>query len=141
MGTLKKSLKRQGTTFSKANITAFAATIADVGTLTFCVEILGIYYVWATALGAIAGAITNFWLNRIWAFDHDGMAAHKQGFRYALVAGGSLLLNTGLVFFFTEVGHLRYLSSKAVAALAVGWLWNYPLHRYFVFRRGVKGAL
>jgi putative flippase GtrA len=88
----------------------------------------------ATACGALAGALTNFTLNRLWAFDHGRHRpiAH-QGLRYFLVSAGSLVLNTALVFFFTEFGHLRYLISKAIAAVAVGWGWNYPLHRYFVF--------
>lgn len=114
-------------------MTAFAATIVDVGTLTSLVELAGVYYVFATAIGAFCGAVTNFTLNKYWAFEDNHGRIAAQGFRYALVSGASLLLNTLLVFCFTEFGGLRYLVSKAIAALAVGWGWNYPMHRYFVF--------
>ncbi len=96
-------------------------------------EFAHVYYVIATACGAAAGAVLNFTLNKYWAFDAKAGSTGKQGFRYLVVSAGSLLLNTGLVFCFTEFGQLRYLLSKAIAALTVGWAWNYPLHRYFVF--------
>lgn len=119
--------------FSRATLTSFAATVVDFGTLYTLTEFAGIYYVGSTAIGAFAGAITNFTLNKYWAFEHRHGTITAQGFRYALVSGASLLLNTGLVFCLTEFAGLRYLVSKGVAALAVGWAWNYPLHRYFVF--------
>lgn len=120
-------------TFSRATVTSLAATVVDFSTLYCLVEFAGLYYVWATALGALLGAVTNFTLNKYWAFEHKEGKLAVQGMRYAVVSGMSLVLNTSLVFCFTEFAHLRYLISKAVAALVVGWGWNYPLHRYFVF--------
>lgn len=119
--------------FSRANATALAATVSDFSTLYLLVEHFHLYYVAATACGAVAGAITNFLLNRFWAFDSRHQSVHSQGVRYGIVSAGSLALNTGLVFLLTDYGGLMYLKSKVIAALAVGWLWNYPLHRYFVF--------
>lgn len=117
-------------------MTALAATVVDFSTLYCLVEFAHVYYVAATALAALAGAATNFTLNRTWAFnDHGGARLRQQGLRYALVSAGSLALNTLLVFCFTEFGGLRYLISKAIAAVTVGWGWNYPLHRYYVFPR------
>lgn len=110
-----------------------AATVVDFTTLVCLVEYAHVYYVIATACGAFVGAVTNFTLNKYWAFKPGDRKLASQGLRYALVSGCSLALNTGLVFCFTEFGHLRYLYSKMIAALAVGWGWNYPLHRYFVF--------
>lgn len=127
------TLKSHAKSFSKANLTALAATIVDFGTLATLVEIGGLFYVIATACGAVLGAVTNFILNKYWAFEHGHGRLSAQGFRYALVSGCSLLLNTGLVFCLTDFLGMMYLKSKLVAALIVGWGWNYPLHRYFVF--------
>ena len=132
---LKRALKSHGKTFSKAQLTALSATAVDFGALYSLVEHAHVHYVAATAMGAFAGAVTNFLLNRYWAFESRSDRIRLQGFRYGLVAAGSLGLNTGLVFFFTEFGRLRYLTSKVIAALLVGWVWNYPLHRYYVFPR------
>lgn len=120
-------------TFSRANITAFAATVVDFGVLAALVELAHVHYVPATSCGAVAGAITNFLLNKYWAFEHKHGRLYAQGARYAIVSFGSLLLNTFFVFCLTEFAGLMYLKSKTIAAIAVGWGWNYPLHRYFVF--------
>lgn len=129
----KNHLRAHIGSFSKANATALAATAVDFSTLYTLVEYGHIYYVIATACAALAGAITNFSLNKFWAFRDGTGQAHVQGIKYALVSATSLLLNTGLVFCFTEFAGLRYLVSKVIAAVSVGWGWNYPLHRYFVF--------
>lgn len=120
-------------TFSRATVTSIAATVVDFSMLYTLVEWGHVYYVVATACAAACGAVTNFALNRFWAFDARHHKIGHQGVRYAAVSAGSLLLNTGLVFCFTEFGGLRYLVSKAVASVTVGWAWNYPLHRYYVF--------
>jgi putative flippase GtrA len=127
-------------TFLKANATAIAATVVDFSTLFVLVEFVRVYYVFATACGAFLGAVTNFSLNRIWAF-RDGVhpMLHVQGLRYAIVSAASMALNTLLVYSITEYLHVQYLGSKAFAALLVGWFWNYPMHRYFVFPR-LKGT-
>lgn len=121
--------------FSRATLTSLAATVVDFGSLYLLVERGHVYYVLATAMAAVFGAITNFTLNKYWAFEHHHGRVTTQGFKYALVSGVSLILNTGLVFCFTEFGQLRYLVSKAISAVAVGWGWNYPMHRYFVFSK------
>lgn len=122
-------------TFSRATVTSIAATAVDFTTLYVLVEFGHAYYVWANATAALLGALTNFTLNRHWAFESRERGVHIQSFRYALVSGASLVLNTALVFCFTEFAGLRYLVSKVIASVTVGWGWNYPLHRYFVFSK------
>jgi putative flippase GtrA len=97
------------------------------------VEKLGVWYVLATAMGAALGAITNFLLGRHWAFDASHAPARGQALRYALVSLGSLLLNAGLVYLITEKLGVNYVGSKAVTALLVGVVYNFPLQRWFVF--------
>jgi len=120
-------------TFSKAQLASIAATCVDFGLLVLLVELGGLWYVAATALGAAAGAVTNFSINRYWSFEASASRWEGQALRYALVSGGSLLLNTAGVFALTEGLGTPYQASKVVSALLVGWLFNYPLHRGFVF--------
>lgn len=107
--------------------------MVDFGGLFVLYRWVGVYYVTATAIAAFLGAITNFSLNRIWAFQDRTRTVGSQGLRYAVVSAASLGLNTLFVYVFTEYAHLPVLVSKLITALAVGWFWNYPLHRYFVF--------
>jgi putative flippase GtrA len=58
--------------------------------------------------------------------------------RYLLVSGGSLVLNTLGVVLWTETFQLHYVQSKVLTAVLVGVLFNYPLHRDFVYRSKKK---
>jgi len=118
----------------RSQLASFAATIADFGTLLLLVEWVGIWYVAATALGALCGAILNFTINRFWSFEATQHKWEKQAWKYALVSTGSLLLNTLGVWALTESTSLRYSTSKIIVALTVGFVYNFPLFRWWVFR-------
>jgi putative flippase GtrA len=120
--------------FHRAQLSSLAATVVDFGTLVFLVEVGGVWYVAATAIGAALGAVTNFLLGRHWSFKASHDQAHWQAVRYAIVSGGSLVLNSAGVYFFTDLIGIRYFESKVVTALLVGVLFNFPLHRAYVFR-------
>ncbi len=124
--------------FSKAQVSALAATVVDFGTLVFLVELLHAAYPFGVATGAFAGAITNFFLNRHWSFQAVGSPLRGQALRYVLVSAGSLVLNTLGVIFWTEALQLHYVQSKVLTAVLVGVLFNYPLHRDFVYRSKKK---
>ena len=97
-------------------------------------EILHVWYVISTACGAFAGALANFLLNRYWSFEaHDG-AMHLQVKRYAVVSTGSLILNTAGVWAITEYFKIHYAFSVVGVALLVGFFFNFPLQRGYVFR-------
>ena len=119
--------------FSRAQTASITATIADFGFLVLLVEKGGVWYVWATALGALLGAVTNFVINRNWSFQSTSAGLNGQAFKYALVSGGSLALNSAGVYAFTDGVGISYVASKAVTSLLVGVFFNFPLHRYFVF--------
>lgn len=120
--------------FSKSQVAAFAATLADYILLFSLVEIFHVWYVLATALGALLGAIVNFIINRYWSFEATHRRWHGQAWKYALVSAGSLLLNSGGVYAMTELGRIHYAISVVAVSLIVAWVFNYPLQRHFVFR-------
>jgi putative flippase GtrA len=143
---MKRGLKKINfIRFLKSNVAAAAATIVDFSVMTCSVELGKIYYPWAVVMGALAGAATNFWMNRTWTFrgplPESQAAAHilehpwgHQALKYSLVSGGSLVWNASGVFFLTETFGIVYWKSKILTAVLVGWFWNYPLHKIFVFR-------
>jgi len=119
--------------FSRAQVASIAATLVDFGLLVLLVESWGVWYVLATGVGALTGAITNFLMNRHWSFEAGSSGWTGQALRYGLVSGGSLILNVAGVYLVTEAWGSPYAASKLVTALVVGWFFNYPLHRGFVF--------
>lgn len=120
--------------FSKSQISAFIATAIDFICLVVLVEVFNVWYASATAMAALAGAISNFLLGRHWSFMATENHWHAQALRYSLVAIGSLVLNTFGVYALTEMLAIQYLISKVITALVIGVVFNYPLHRYYVFK-------
>jgi putative flippase GtrA len=118
----------------RAQIAALAATAVDFGTLFFATERLHVWYVLSTGLGALLGAGTNFVLNRFWSFEATHVTWGPQAVRYGLVSAGSLGLNMLGVYAITAGFGLKYGFSKIITAVLVGLLFNFPLHRRYVFK-------
>lgn len=120
--------------FGRAQVAAVITTCVDYGTFFFSVEILKVWYVAATAIGALLGACTNFTLNRFWSFEATHRRVGPQAKRYALVSGGSLCLNMIGIYAFTEGLGLKYGFSKIATSITVALLFNFPLQRHYVFK-------
>ena len=80
------------------------------------------------------GATSNFFLGRTWVFRRRSESASGQAFRYALVSAASAGWNSFGEHLVHDLAHVRYVLARAFVALAVGVLWNFPMHRHFVFR-------
>jgi putative flippase GtrA len=119
----------------RSQVASLTATIVDFTSMIFLVEIGHVWYIAATATGAFLGAVVNFILGRQWTFKAGDQAIHGQVVRYAVVSAVSLLLNSSGVYFFTDHLKIHYAISRAIVALLVGILFNFPLHRRFVFGR------
>jgi putative flippase GtrA len=117
-------------------IGALVATAVDFGTMIFCVERLGLSAVFATAVGATLGAVTNFSLGRSWIFRRHSGRLEAQAARYALVSAGSAGWNSLGEHVVHDLAHVQYVVARVLVAVAVSLLWNFPMHRRFVFREG-----
>lgn len=120
--------------FSRSQVAAAVATGVDFGLLFGLVEVFHLWYVVATALGALAGGITNFLMNRHWSFLATHRAASHQMWRYTWVSLASMGLNTLGVYAMTESLHIHYGISVLLVSTLVGVAFNFPLHRHYVFR-------
>jgi len=119
----------------RSQIASLTATVVEFSCLIFLVEIGHVWYVGATAAGAFLGAIVNFLLGRHWTFTADDDGVRGQAIRYAAVAVMSLILNSLGVYLLTDYLDIHYTVSRAITAFLVGILFNFPLHRLFVFGR------
>ena len=119
----------------RSQIASLVATVVDFTSLIFLVEIGRVWYVAATATGALSGAIVNFILGRRWSFMAEHGTIGGQIIRYGAVSALSLVLNSLGVYLLTGYLEIHYVISRAITAILVGLLFNFPLHRRFVFRR------
>jgi putative flippase GtrA len=123
--------------FLRANLSSTLASAVDYVVAALLLLVHAHYQV-AVVGGAISGGFADFALKRYWAFDRAAKApVHHEGVRYALVSGTSLLLNMAVAYLFVERWGAPSLPGIIAASIVVGFVWNYPLHRYFVFRAAV----
>jgi putative flippase GtrA len=124
--------------FTRNALTSVFTTALDFGVMTGLVEIFHVYYVIAVFCGTIAGAASNFFINRHWSFQATHTGPRWQLARFLPVQAGSSALSTAGVWVLTEHTHLVYVYSKIIVATLVYIVWNYPMNRWFVFRRWSK---
>jgi putative flippase GtrA len=116
-------------------LTSVFTTALDFGVLTGLVELFHVGYVIATFCGTVVGAVSNFTINRQWSYDASAGRAHIQLVRFLPVQAGSSGLQTLGVWLFTDKANVQYMVSKLVVATLVYLVWNYPMNRFFVFRK------
>ena len=121
--------------FSKAQLSALVATVIDFGMTVILAELVGVWYVWATAIGAISGGGVNCSVNFLWVFDNtDELRKRYMVLRYFFVWIGSIALNIVGTYILTEWSGQYFVLMKIVVAVCVGVLWNYQLQRRFVYK-------
>jgi len=117
------------------NVSALIATAADFLVLSILHYGFGMYYVYATAIGAVAGAIVSFFLGRHWAFMNKEGKLSIQGFKYILTSFFSLILNVGGVYLLVDIiGITNVLLAKTIIALVVGFFFNFPMQRFYIYK-------
>jgi putative flippase GtrA len=131
-----RGLVAEGGRFIRANLSSGAASGIEWVLVTGLVHLVGLYYLYAAAAGAVTGAVTDFVLKRHWAFDRErkGAVEHEAA-RYIFVSAVSLALNLPCAYALVDGLRLPRVPGIILASLVVGFVWNYPLHRYYVFRQ------
>ena len=127
-------------TFLRSALTSLFTTGLDFLTLVTAVEVLGVNYVLATWLGTVVGSLSNFAINRSWAFRGSALKLRWQLARFVLVQVGASALHTLGVWLLVRFGGVAYQIAKLVVAALVAVGWNYPLNHAVVFARRVTPA-
>jgi putative flippase GtrA len=137
----EQSKPRSWAQFGRSLVTSLFTTVLDFGTLIGLTELAGVNYVVSTWIGTVVGSLSNFAINKRWAFSARSAALGPALGRFVLVQGGASGLHTVGVWALTRFGRVPYPVSKLVVAAAVYLVWNYPLNRWFVFRRPGLGPV
>lgn len=132
MGNLKNTIA----TFAKAQCSAWVASCVDFGITLLLANVLGMWYAYATLLGAFSGGLVNCGINYRWVFHAIGLKKKYVALRYVFVWIGSIAFNTLGTWQLTELTGMNYIISKTIVAVLVAVLWNYQMQRTFVFHYG-----
>ncbi|MBF1438330.1 MAG: GtrA family protein, partial [Prevotella nanceiensis] len=79
----------------------------------------------------ICNCVTNY----KWVFKVKDKKKKDIAWRYTLVWGTSIALNTIGTAFIKESFDINYLYSKIITAICVAICWNYQMQRKFVFKK------
>ena len=129
MGNMRNAV----TTFCKAQFSAWIATCVDFSVSLVLARACGLWYAYATFLGAVSGGVTNCFINYRWVFNAIGMQKSYVALRYVCVWVVSIALNTMGTYQLTQATGIDFIIVKAVVAVLVAVLWNYQMQRVFVF--------
>ena len=127
-------------TFLKANIASLLASACDYLITITAVEFFSVNVVVAGILGTICGGIIHFIMGRHWVFRAGKVKVTGQAKKYVLTWIGNLLLNGTGMYVFTKLG-VNYIVTKVATSLLIGWTYNYPLQRWYVFKTDKYGKL
>jgi len=150
---LKKSVKTVSDkggifTFFRAQLTSQLSSITDFIITIILANVFNLYYVYATFLGSVCGGIVNCIVNYRWTFKALDVKKRYVAIRYLIVWTGSIFFNTFGTYSMTELIYklpwLKEVSNllfenifiipKIIVSLIVGFVWNYNMHRLFVFK-------
>jgi len=124
--------------FVRANLSAAIASGLEWLLVTGLV-VARVHYLVAAAAGAVTGALVDFSLKRHWAFDRAHRAGvGQEGVRYLWVSAVSLAVNLPVAYGLVDGLGIPAVPGVIAASILVGVAWNYPLHRWYVFR-GARG--
>lgn len=120
--------------FVKFGIVGVSNTALAFGIYTLLLKGFGVWYLAASAIGFVVGAINGFLLNRRWTFaGHVGDSLTPV--RWGVVQGCGLALNEGLLFLFVDGAGVEKLLSQALATgvvtvitFLVNRAWTFRMH-------------
>lgn len=118
--------------FLKFGIVGVSNTLITFVVYTLLLKVFGVWYLAASAIGFVVGAVNGFLLNRRWTFaGHVGDAYTPV--RWGVVQGCGLALNEGLLFLFVDDAGIEKLLSQAFATVVVTVV-TFIVNRAWTFR-------
>lgn len=134
--------------FLRAQFASQLASITDFSVTIVLFKLFGLFYVYATFLGSVCGGMVNCLVNYRFTFKSTDVKMKHVAIKYLIVWLCSIFLNTYGTYLTTELlqnftwlrnflGHMFddvFLVSKLFVSLVVGFVWNYNMQRYFVYK-------
>ena len=126
--------ERSEHTLARATISSLLATAVDALAYQLVLYLLIGRYGVAAALAAVAGAVTNFLVNRHWTFVATHQRMVWQAIRYAIVSLLTFACLRSLLWLLIEYGsvgmRIAWLPAKILAFVMV----SFPMQKVWVFR-------
>jgi putative flippase GtrA len=124
--------------FVKFGIVGVSNTLLTLVVYTVLLKVFGVWYLAASGIGFVVGAVNGFLLNRRWTFrEHVGDALTPV--RWGIVQTCGLGVDEGLLYLFVHDAHLDKLVAQ-VCATAVVTVSTFFVNRAWTFREHSPAA-
>lgn len=117
----------------RVGVSGVVATSIDIAALVLLVEVLRSHVTLAAFLAAALGGVSNFLINKYWAFRDGSRIELRQVTVYSFVSLVTAAFVAAAVHMLAVVMVLPYLLAKAIAAVLVFLVWTYPAQSKLVF--------
>jgi putative flippase GtrA len=118
--------------FIKFGIVGVSNTLLTFAVYTLLLKVFGVWYLAASAIGFVVGAVNGFLLNRRWTFSgHVGDSLTPV--RWAIVQGCGLMLNEGLLYLWVAGVGVDKLVGQALSIVVVTTV-TFLVNRAWTFR-------
>lgn len=107
--------------------------LVDYSILFSLTKYVGLYYLISATISFLVGLVLNYILSTHWIFKKSRLSNKSVEFTvYGLIGVVGLLLNSILMYLFTDVLQIHYMLSKLVAASLV-MIWNFYGRKVVLF--------
>ena len=117
----------------RVSASSVLATAVDIAALIALVEVAAMHVTVAAFVAAVCGGVTNFLVNKYWAFADGEPLDVRQVSLYVLVSLANAMFVAASLHVFAVLIGVPYLLAKAAAAALVFVLWSYPAQAKLVF--------
>lgn len=121
--------------FSKYFIVGISAFFADVGSLYFLKEYLGLSPTASVIINQPIITLGVFYLNKRWSFNAAGMT-HRQVLKFYLLAAFNYLFSVIWIHVLHDWFGVYYLLARMLN-IALSVAWNFLLYKYWVYKNEV----
>jgi putative flippase GtrA len=125
-------LRRFGS-FFRFLVSGGLAAVTLFGSLYLLTDVLGWWYVLASAASGTAAFVVSFTLHKFWTFGNTNMAQTKVQFLKHLGVGlVNVGVNTLFLFILVDYLHMYYLLAQALVSGTVAVI-SFFIYKYFIF--------
>lgn len=130
--------------FLRFGIVGTIGVFVDFGILNLLSFLTGIYaglgIIVINSISFLAAVVNNYLLNKYWTFKSDATDHAREFSRALLVYVGGLIINTGIVYYFTTIvgpsfgfSPLIWVNLAKAIGVGVAMVWNFVGMKFFVF--------
>lgn len=118
----------------RAVLSSVLAFAVDFGTLVLLVEAAHVHYIISATIGFVVGTTITYLLSIYWIFARRNVQRKSAEYGVFIAVGVvGVLVNDGLLWFFTDVLGIYYMLSRMLSASAV-FFWNFFARKRLLFK-------